>query len=79
MSHKSKSGPVKVIARFEPQPPTPAQQRARLQHKLALLEDRIADRETFYRHPTGSASSKQLDSLLQQRNEAISALSNFGE
>lgn len=83
LSHKSKSGPVRVIRTFTPDPLTPAQERARLQHKLALLEDRIAARNTFPRFNRRELVFKdaagQLNTLLKQRDEVISLLSSFGE
>ena len=81
-SHKSKSGPVKIVAIFTPQPESLAQKRLRRSHKIALLESRIADRTTyatnFVRHGL-SASSEQLSHLLKDRNDAIEALSRLGE
>ena len=78
-NHHSKSGPVKVIARFTPQPATPAQLRARLVHKLALLEDRIADREAFFAQNRHKMTLRRLQKLYAQRDETLSQIRGVSE
>ena len=79
-SHHSQSGPVKVIARFPASPATTSEIKRRLLHKLALIEDRIADRQTYASTGRGrNWSTGQLDTLLKQREDTILRLSSFGE
>lgn len=76
-SHKSQSGPVIVRKVADPQPLTPDQQKARLKHKLALIDDRIADRESW--NARNPHSTRRLETLLIERAQTVDQLRGVSE
>ena len=79
-SHKSKSGPVIVRKVAAPQPLTAAQEEARLLHKLALLDDRIASRMEWVSRLAQQGKLRYIspmNSLLDQRENALMKLNQL--
>ena len=65
-SHKSQSGPVRVIRRFTPEPISPEAHLARLKRQYVRLQGRLADQEVWNERYPRKANPNQARNLAGQ-------------
>lgn len=76
---KSRSGPVRVIRTFTPEPASLAQEEARLNTALVLTENKIALKEAWLSRPENNHRDafRHLQNLRKRREQLLTRLSQI--